>query len=399
MALQTANQYGLGIDGVGLSNRLLKIMQANKVDAATAQAAKAEALQQNLKTTGAQLFHIRNNIKGIDAQKKAIAEVGKAAAERGEDISVYQSLLDIDDPDTLNTNLMQKVIRAESYLKKGEPGIRPETTSLAKDTKLVNSSTGETIAENTVEELPGHKFVKDIPIGGGQYRAGYVSDDPEVEPIYMSDPYEKKSLIAQTINTGGNLPANYRWINPDDHSQGVTPIEGGPADPSVKQQNQYDEAISVVDKAGASLDRYEAMFDKHGTTVLPTAAKQLLGGAYASMQLEIKELERLGVLAGPDMQLIERVLTDPLSIEGKAYEFFGGKEGFKGQIDLVRQKINTARATAERLYGKGTTKPAEEPPPEESAPTGPVERTEFVDQPDGSVKEYRKIGGVWYGVE
>ncbi len=188
-----------------------------------------------------------------------------------------------------------------------------------------------------------------------------MSEDPNIEPMYTSKAYEKKALIDQTINTGGDLPPNYRWVDPNDKSKGVTPIEGGPGDPAVRQESKYDETITILDKAEGSLNRYESLFDKHGTKILPDAAKQELGAAYAAMQLEVKELDKLGVLAGPDMELIERVLTDPLTITGSLYEFFGGKDGFKSQMNLVRSKLNDARATAERLYGKKQTRDAVKP--------------------------------------
>lgn len=369
MPLQTANQYpGLFAtpDKSGLAQGVFNAITGAAQKAERDKAAQLLEIQGQLRATGSQFMRLRDMLKpnmSADQRKATLKKIqGEMAAlatearKKGRPNDIYEKGVLVKSPDDMVVYLarnIRDIFAADKEIgpKLLEKQLMPETKTLSEGQRLI-TETGETIAEYESETPPGYKFVKDYPLGGGQFAAAYVPDDPNGQVIRVGKPYEKKALIDQTINTGADLPANHEWIDPNDKSKGVKPIKGGPADPAVKQEKDYDKAIINLDRAGDALDRYEALLDRYGTGILPSSAKQTLGSAYAAMQLEAKNLFELGVLAGPDIGLIERVLTDPASIEGKAYEFFGGKEGFKDQINIVRDVLKSGRDTAERLYGK-----------------------------------------------
>lgn len=377
MPLQTASQYP-GIfaqpDKSGIAQGILNALTGFGQLAERRRLEEKVLLQQKLEQTGLQLLRVRdiqdeNPFIALDNKRMELLKLAQEAKQRGnmDAAQMYEQGAAIEDFDQMEMFLTRNATRASQAGDLIRERMKPQEGKVVND-RLVNPVTGEVIADFAEDTPPGYKYVAAHPVGGGQFVAAYVPDDPNQKIIPVSQPYTKKALIDQTINTGVDIPVNH-MENPDyDPNQPVTrdnspimPIPGGPADPAVRQENLYDEAIAVVDKAEGSLDRYETLFDKHGAEVLPGAAQQELGSAYAAMQLEIKELEQLGVLAGPDMELIERVLSDPLSFKGKLYEFFGGKDGFKAQMQLVRDKIKAARATADRLYGpeQGETEQSE----------------------------------------
>lgn len=106
--------------------------------------------------------------------------------------------------------------------------------------------------------------------------------------------------------------------------------------------------LDTADKMEQALDAYWSVLKRTGTKIRPGADQMELGSAYSALQLEYKELAALGVLAGPDMDLIESVLQDPTTLKGAALEKFGGLSGYKKQLDLVRGKLNASRASARK---------------------------------------------------
>lgn len=116
---------------------------------------------------------------------------------------------------------------------------------------------------------------------------------------------------------------------------------GGSKDPAAKNQKDLAKLNATADKTMSALDRYEGIFDKTGTKLKPDADKMSLNTAYKDLMLQLKELFNLGVLNGPDLQIMEEYLQNPTSGAALVYEAFGGKEGFKNQIRLVRDKIQS----------------------------------------------------------
>lgn len=122
---------------------------------------------------------------------------------------------------------------------------------------------------------------------------------------------------------------------------------------SLKKGQEEESTIGSIEQA---FNIYEGMAKEYGA--MPPTARftdpnkyRKFQGAYAALQLEFKELAKLGVLTGPDMDLIERVIQDPTSIEANAAQYFSGENPLTGQLELMREKIDAARERAKTLYG------------------------------------------------
>ena len=173
---------------------------------------------------------------------------------------------------------------------------------------------------------------------------------------------------AVQINQAPDLPANFMWEDPLKKT-GVMPIPGGPADPDVKslqdRTKKLKESQSKIGQVEQSVGNYKDLLLRQGTKLTPGTEKARLGTAYTDLLLELKELYNLGVLQGPDLQLMQQVIKDPTSIEGNWLEFIGGKDALESQLEIVFKKIESAKQRAEDIYGGGL-KPA--------TPTGKVRK-------------------------
>lgn len=172
--------------------------------------------------------------------------------------------------------------------------------------------------------------------------AGYVPGTPEYEQAMLN----VLTKPATQISMGEKLPTNYRWVDPQDRMKGVEPIPGSPAEKETRKEEYK------LGGVGSALDRYRNVLKKHGAEIMPGAAKSELQTAYFDLMMEMKELFNLGVLQGPDLEIMQQTLTNPVTTEGKWLEMTGGMEAFEGQLALVDQKLSEARARAKALTGK-----------------------------------------------
>ena len=127
---------------------------------------------------------------------------------------------------------------------------------------------------------------------------------------------QKAERDAQKADRGGEAPTGYKWS--DDNSV-LLPITGGPADPNTITSSQRTSAQQIkvaakgVDKA---LNGYLDIVKKYGAEVAPGIGKDSILAARRDVQMQMKELFNLGVLNGPDLDLMNEMLVDPTSIVG-----------------------------------------------------------------------------------
>lgn len=93
---------------------------------------------------------------------------------------------------------------------------------------------------------------------------------------------------------------------------GVIPVTQPKAmKPTEKQRNDEARVNSAFTAINTELDRYAELVGKTGIEVLPGKAKDQLNTVRQGVMLQMKELFNLGVLNGPDLSLMERMIYDP----------------------------------------------------------------------------------------
>ena len=188
-------------------------------------------------------------------------------------------------------------------------------------------------------------------------RPWWVRDDGTVDPAYL----ESKRAGATNVNVGGGnfkVPSGY-MSNPDG-SPTVVPIPGGPNDPNTpttklrNDSNRINNAAAALDQG---LDDYLKLIEKHGVEVAPGKGQDSLLTARRDLQLQAKELFNLGVLNGPDLQLMDELLIDPTSIKNAAVQFLGGGS----VVDRARSNVAQLKRQFERLRRASTIEGAKRP--------------------------------------
>jgi len=162
------------------------------------------------------------------------------------------------------------------------------------------------------------------------------------------------------INQSPDLPTNYMWDNPITKT-GVVPIPGSPADPKIKtfadRSKKLNESTAKIGQVEQSVSGYRELLTKIGPTVLPGKEHTELRTAYTDLLLEMKELYNLGVLNGPDLEIMQNLIIDPTSPRAIALQSVSGPDALLSQIDLVERKIESARNRAKVIYGNDIPDP------------------------------------------
>lgn len=104
--------------------------------------------------------------------------------------------------------------------------------------------------------------------------------------------------------------------------------------------DEYNKALQASAVFAASIPVYEAALDKIGIAILPGKEKQELESAFTQMQMVAKNYYELGVLSGPDLEIMEAIANSPTTalswwIEQKD----GDLAGFKSQLRSIEKNI------------------------------------------------------------
>lgn len=103
-------------------------------------------------------------------------------------------------------------------------------------------------------------------------------------------------------------PPGYRWT--PDGNQEVIP--GGPGDKNTTTiKTEGTKVAQAYDNLVPALDEYDKLVQRTGAAVLPGQDKDNVIQQRRNIQLQLKELYNLGVLNGPDLELMDKMLYDP----------------------------------------------------------------------------------------
>lgn len=195
---------------------------------------------------------------------------------------------------------------------------------------------------------PKDPLIKTFDVGDEKITRRYNRATGEWEDMEKAPRYKPTT----TINVGGELPkppSGYFYTGVDPKDPQLAPIPGWSGPDAVKRKA----ALNTVGRMQDGLDRYRKILGKHGAEVMPGPDKMELKAAYTNLLMEGKELFNLGVLNGPDLEIMQQYMQDPTTLRAKGYEAVGGLEGFARQLDQVQEKLDAARIRAEGLYGPG----------------------------------------------
>jgi hypothetical protein len=121
---------------------------------------------------------------------------------------------------------------------------------------------------------------------------------------------EGNSLKAVEIQAGGKPPPGYRWKGDGT----LEAIPGGPGDKLPESQQK--QVVGTQNLSNAIREYREALKTFGTLDAVKPDQRAMMGTKYNNMMLQAKEAYNLGVLNGPDFDILQSVVTDPRSIKG-----------------------------------------------------------------------------------
>jgi len=121
------------------------------------------------------------------------------------------------------------------------------------------------------------------------------------------------------------------------------------------QKNRAAEVDQAYKALNTELDRYSELVEKTGIEAMPGKSKDQLNSVRQGVMLQLKELFNLGVLNGPDLSLMERMIYDPvidpfkeggiINLPDQLFTSIAGNPGAraKSSVDELKRMIGNIR--------------------------------------------------------
>jgi hypothetical protein len=155
-------------------------------------------------------------------------------------------------------------------------------------------------------------------------------------PVVGIDPATGQPAFFRPDSSGGMLPTGV---------QAPPSGDGGKVPAEIQRMNIAASTMKTL------LNDYESRLKQFNPRDPMVQANPAVRAEFQSLmkniQLQFKELQALGALAGPDLAIMEASITDPFTFKGAYY----GRDGLQGQIrqarNLIEERVkNSAAATA-----------------------------------------------------
>lgn len=164
----------------------------------------------------------------------------------------------------------------------------------------------------------------------------------------------QRAAMPQTTNTpqGMFTRPGYDLDAATGQPQAAAPQPGSGMPAHMLPPKAMDE-IKMLDRVKSSYASYRQKLQDIGPKLRPGLDKALLSSSNKDLMLEFKELVNLGVLNGPDVEIIEDVLTNPTSIYTNLLDATGQMttaDLLQVLDEVVGNKINKAGASVQSRY-------------------------------------------------
>jgi hypothetical protein len=204
-----------------------------------------------------------------------------------------------------------------------------------------------------IKELQGQGMKLEDAVKQARAEQGEV-DAPRTDPVAVHAAQRDYDITHPLPHSEGGGSEVLVKVQGEDGSTILVPrsqaagMKAGQSSSGGPTRQQRIQAVANVNDA---LNSFETTLSKTGAVIMPGVAKSGLQTDYENLQLQMKELYNLGVLNGPDLALMRRVLNDPTDVKGFALAGGNLKEQTKrtqAQIGKVREKIEGIRANLEK---------------------------------------------------
>jgi len=344
-----------GMTGLNASDQYsqqVQAAQARQLQQRMAQMQLQQAQrQQELDALPGQFYRPPSNpaVDATGGMDTAVEAPNNASGPGGFDIPGYlQALMAKAPTQALQLQaLMQKEQPAPLVSKPGEIARHPIT--------------GQILWQNPPDNKPGDapSAVKEYEFAKSQgYKGTFEEWKQAQKPAGVTVSYgapvagvdaEGKPVFFQPSKDGRSAPAIVQGVKP------------APQNRDTKLPAEIQRMNIAADTMGTLLDQYEAMLKKYNPRDPLVQANPAVRAEFQSLmkgiQLQFKEVQALGALAGPDLKLMEDAITDPFTFKGVMY----GRDGLIGQIKQSRNLLKLRGEATTKSQGQQTAQPDNDP--------------------------------------
>ena len=187
---------------------------------------------------------------------------------------------------------------------------------------------------------------------------------------------EANQIKREEVAAGGKPPPGYRW-NPDGS---LSAIPGGPGDKLPEAQQK--QVIGTQNLSNAINEYRQALKSFGSLDALNPDQRAMMGTKYNNMMLQAKEAYNLGVLNGPDFDILQSVVTDPRSING----VITSKDALDTQAAELNRIMSGVAQTSSQLKPRGGAAPHVSNPQRTVTRTGTHNGKKVIQYSDGSIE-------------
>ena len=125
------------------------------------------------------------------------------------------------------------------------------------------------------------------------------------------------------------------------------------------------------------IGKIRALYNTHGTKVLPSEARARMEALATELYASMKGPDQyaLGVLAGPDMALLQKTIPEPTGAQATILDFFSGDQNVLARYDELGSQVRARFEDRVRSFGYV---PAGAKPQGQAAPAGRVTSAKIV---------------------
>jgi len=219
-------------------------------------------------------------------------------------------------------------------------------------------------------QLSGNKQLMDVSsgiIGERESKVTRAEDRAFNRQVSLQDRQFQQQAMLEALRSGAKVA--------------TSPVPGYEIAPGVKLTDKDIEALKAGRESFLNIDsamkKLDTMVGKYGTEALAVpifggVEKKQMNQLKTSMVLQLKEMEKLGALAGPDVEVLESMMPDPTAYGTGQY--LGASKVFKEE--LQNRLKNRALARGARVVGLDEGGPQAGPGATAPAPEVKVIQTE-----------------------
>jgi hypothetical protein len=233
-----------------------------------------------------------------------------------------------------------------------QASLQKAPTKLGKDDRLLEPGTNRVLVDalpTKEDESPIARLIKErdkFPIGDPTRRIfdeaikKASTHQPGVSVSYgapVAGVNEKGESIFFQPGKGGGAPAIVPGVRP-------------PKDPNaLKLGEAQKKQVAGIDALSSAVDEYTKELSTFPLTgVINPTDRARIGTKYNNMMLQAKEAYNLGVLNGPDYQILQSVVADPVSLKG----FTTSNRSLANQANELKRMMQQVKGQLTKTEGK-----------------------------------------------